>query len=210
MSVGAVQTADRMSASEFRAFEAGRPEHERWELIAGVPVMMVPPLLVHNLIAGNLDRLLNEALAEHDPTRFSVQRSGVELGLETDEYRPEPDVMVLDSDYAPEQRYVERAYLLAEVVSSTDYERIPGGSEPWIEVKRRLYLAHAHCQAVLIIEQSRIEVRLDVRTEQGWRSSTLANADDVLVLPTFGLRCRVADLYEGTPHRPRQHRGRRA
>ena len=62
MSVGAVQTAHRMSASEFRAFEAGRPEHERWELIAGVPVMMVPPLLVHNRIADNLTRLLNAAL----------------------------------------------------------------------------------------------------------------------------------------------------
>src|SRR5688500_7203844 len=112
MSVGAVETSHRMSAREFRAFEAGRPEHERWELIGGVPVMLVPPLLVHNCLAGNLDRLLNEALAVHDPTRFSVQRSGVELGLDTDEYRPEPDVMVLDSDYAPEQRYVERAYLL--------------------------------------------------------------------------------------------------
>jgi Uma2 family endonuclease len=192
-----------MSAREFRAFEAGRPEHERWELIAGVPVMMVPPLLVHNCIAGNLDRLLNAALLEHDPTRWCVQRSGVELGLDTDEYRPEPDVMVLDSDYAPEQRYVERAYLLAEIVSSTDYERIPGGAEPWIEVKRRLYLAHAHCQAVLIIEQSRIEVRLDVRTEKGWSSSKLADPDDELVLPTFGLRCLVGDLYEATPLRPR-------
>ena len=208
MPVGAVQTSRRMSAREFRAFEAERPEHERWELIAGVPVMMVPPLLVHNRIADNLSRLLNDALDDHDPTRFSVQRSGVELGLETDEYRPEPDVMVLDFDYAPDQRYVERTYLLAEIVSSTDYDRIPGGSEPWIEVKRRLYLAHAHCEAVLIIEQSRIEVRLDVRTEQGWRSSTLANPDDELVLSAFGLRCSVGDLYDGTPHRPRQRRGR--
>jgi Uma2 family endonuclease len=198
-----------MSAPEFRAFEAGRPEHERWELIAGVPVKMVPPLLVHNRIADNLSRLLNAALDAHDPTRFSIQRSGVELGLDTDEYRPEPDVMVLDSDYAPEQRYVERAYLLAEIVSSTDYERIPGGGEPWIEVKRRLYLAHAHCQAVLIIEQSRIEVRLDVRTEEGWRSSKLADPDDELVLPTFGLRCLVGDLYEATPLRPRRGGRRR-
>jgi Uma2 family endonuclease len=198
-----------MSAREFRAFEAGRPEHERWELIAGVPVMMVPPLLVHNRIAGNLDHLLNDALFEHDPTRWSVQRSGVELGIDTDDYRPEPDIMVIDSDYAPDQRYVERAYLLGEIVSSTDYAPIPGRSEPWIEVKRRLYLAHRPCEAVIIVEQSRVEVRLDLRTEQGWKSSKLTNPDDELVLPTFGLRCSVADLYEGTPHRPRQRGGRR-
>lgn len=202
----AAHTVGRMSASEFRAFEAGRPEHERWELIAGVPIMMVPPLLVHNLIAGNLDRLLNDALAEHDPTRFSVQRSGVELGLETDEYRPEPDVMVLDTDFAPDQRYVECAYLLAEVVSSTDYERVPGGREPWIEVKRRLYLAHPPCEAVVIIEQSRIEVRVDTRTDVGWTSAKLKSADDALVLPSFGLRCRVGNLYDATPLHPRPKR----
>ena len=193
----------RMSAREFRAFAESRPDHERWELIAGVPIMMVPPLLVHNLVANNLNLLLSAALAEHDPTRISLQRSGVELGLETDEYRPEPDVMVLDAEFEPEQRYVERAYLLAEIVSSTDYAKIPGGREPWIEVKRRLYLAHEFCEAVLIIEQSRMEVRADIRTEAGWTSAMLADPAEELLLPSFGLRCRVADLYNGTPLQPR-------
>jgi Uma2 family endonuclease len=197
-----------MSAREFRAFAEGRPDHERWELIAGVPVMMPPPFIVHNWIADNLGRLLNEALERHDPTRISLQRCGVELGLETDEYRPEPDLMVLDADIEPEQRYVERAYLLAEVVSSTDYAKIPGGREPWIEVKRRLYLAHEPCEAVLIIEQTRIEVRVDVRTEAGWTSAKLSNAADELLLPSFGLRCRVADIYNGTPLQPRVARPR--
>lgn len=207
MSMGAVSPArDRMSAREFRAFEAGRPEHERWELIAGVPVMMPPALIVHNCIAANLTGLMNAALREHDPTRLSVQRSGVELGLEIDDYRPEPDVMVLDADYPPEQRYVERAYLLAEIVSSSDYERIPGGAEPWIEVKRRLYLAHAPCEAVLIIEQTRIEVRVDIRSEAGWISSKLSAVAAELVLPSIGLRCRAADLYDGTPLQPRAPR----
>lgn len=200
------RTAERMSASEFRAFEACRPEHERWELVAGVPIMMVPPLIVHNRIADNLSRLLNNALDRHDPTRFSVQRSGVELGLDIDDYRPEPDVMVLDADYAPEQRYVERAYLLAEVVSSTDYHRVPDGAEPWIEVKRRLYLAHPPCEAVVIIEQGRVEVRLDIRMRTAWTAIELTDLHDELVLPSFGLRCRVADLYEGTPLQPRARR----
>jgi Uma2 family endonuclease len=192
-----------MSAREFRAFEATRPENERWELIAGVPVMMVPPLLVHNVIANNLNLLLNAALSRHDPARICLQRCGVELGLADDEYRPEPDVMVLDADFAPDQRYVDRAYLLAEIVSSTDYAPIPGSPEPWIEVKRQLYLAHSPCEAVLIVEQSRVEVRLDRRTEAGWNTSKLTKLDDELVLPMFGLRRPVADLYAGTPLRPR-------
>jgi hypothetical protein len=31
-----------MSGAEFRAFQAGRPDHERWELIGGVAMMMAP------------------------------------------------------------------------------------------------------------------------------------------------------------------------
>ena len=45
---------DRMSGERFRTFQARRPDHERWELIAGIPMMMPPPTLIHNHIAGNL------------------------------------------------------------------------------------------------------------------------------------------------------------
>src|SRR4051812_40091364 len=49
--------AGRMSGPDFRAFQDGRPDHERWELISGVPMMMTPPTIAHNRIAGNLERL---------------------------------------------------------------------------------------------------------------------------------------------------------
>ncbi len=200
MSIGAARTsARRMSPAEFRAFQEKRPEPERWELIGGQPVMMVPPTIAHNRIADNLSSLLNAALARHDPSRFAIQRSGVELGRIDDEYRPEPDLMVIDADYAPGQRFVEQAYLLAEIVSQTDYERVPGTGKPWIEIKRRLYLDHPSCQAVLVVEQDRMEVRLDVKEADRWASSTLALPDEWLLLPAFGLECRVFELYHLTP-----------
>ena len=128
MSIGAAHTTRRMSGAEFRAFQETRPDPERWELIKGIPVMMVPPLIAHQRIAGNLERLLNDALAKHNPTRIAVHESGVELGnvvLEKfgDDYRPEPDVIVLDADFESRQRFVERAYLVAEIVSDTDPRR---------------------------------------------------------------------------------------
>jgi Uma2 family endonuclease len=198
-----------MSAAEFRAFEERRPEHERWELIAGIPIMMVPPTIAHSRIAGNLERLLNDSLAAHDPTRLATQRLGVELA--SGDYKPEPDVAVIDADYQPKQRFVDRVYLVAEVVSDTDEVNVPDTAKRWIDMKREIYLDHAPCEAVLLIEQDRMEVRLDVRTEGGWTSSTLGSADG-LNLPAFGLRCAVADLYEGTPLRPRSAstRGKRA
>jgi len=197
------RAAGRMSGGAFRAFQARRPDHERWELIEGVPVMMTPPTIAHNRIAGNLERLLNEALARHDPSRFANQRPGIELSSGGD-YKPEPDIGVIDAEYEVGQRFVQRAYLLAEVVSDTDDFLVPGTGERWIDVKRRIYLDHEHCEAVLIIAQDRIEVRLDVKTEAGRRSETLVGAEAELALPLFGLRCALGELYAGTPLQPRR------
>jgi Uma2 family endonuclease len=197
---------ERMSGPAFRALQARRPDRERWELIDGVPMMMTPPTLAHSRIAGNLERVLNEALARHDPSRLANQRPGIELG--SGDYKPEPDVGVIDADYEAGQRFVERAYLLAEIVSSTDNFLVPGTKEPWIDVKRRIYLDHAPCEAVLIIEQDRIEARVDMRTDAGWQSVTLSDPKAELTLPTFGLRCPLGTLYEGTPLQPRIARPR--
>jgi len=35
-----------------------------------------------------------------------------------------------------------------------------------------------------------------------WRAVILTKADDSIEMPEFGLRCRVADLYVGTPLDP--------
>jgi Uma2 family endonuclease len=198
-----------MSGAEFRSFQETRPDNERWELIKGIPVMMVPPLIAHQRIAGNLDRLLNDALAKHNPTRIAVQASGVELGtvvLETfgDDYRPEPDVMVLDADFEPRQRFVERAYLIAEIVSDTDHRSVPGEKEPWIAIKRRLYLAHPPCEAVLLVDPLRLEIGVDLRVGAGWAHTDMTRLDEPLNIPSCGLKCLVADVYEGTPLNPRR------
>src|SRR5450432_3377164 len=95
--------AGRMSGPEFRSFQERRPDRERWELVAGVPMMMTPPTIAHNRIASNLERLLNDALDRHDPARLATQRPGIELGSIA--YRPEPDVGVIDANYDAGQRF---------------------------------------------------------------------------------------------------------
>ena len=192
--------AGMMSGLEFREFQDGRPDQERWELIGGVPIMMAPATVVHNSIADNLCALLNSALKQHRPSMRAVSRFGVELN--TDSYKPEPDVGVIDKGFVAGQRFIERAYLLAEVVSSTDGMPVPGHPARWIDVKREIYLAHEPCEAILMIEQDRIEVRLDLRVAGEWQSSVLTKPDARLVLPSFGLDCAVSDLYDGTPLEP--------
>lgn len=191
----------RMSGAEFRAFQDLRPDHERWELIDGVPVMMTPPTLTHNLIATNLQMLLLRALETHAPSRIAVQRAGVQL--DGGSYAPEPDVVVIDADFDAGQRFVGQAYLLAEIVSDTDEVSMPGTSHRWVDVKRGIYQEHEHCEAVLIVSQDRMLIDLDIKTGMGWVSAKLEGADTELSIPGFGLQCRVGDLYDRTPLSPR-------
>ncbi|MEH3148322.1 MAG: Uma2 family endonuclease [Methylobacterium frigidaeris] len=202
-----------LSPAAFRAFQDARPDEERWELIDGAPVMMTPPLIDHNRIASNLERLLNDALEGYDPGREAVQRPGVELGLDARAlaelgfgaaYRPEPDVAVIDYDPAPGRRFIGRSYLLAEVVSGTDDEPVLAGGLPWIDAKTRLYRAHAACETVLVVEQRRIEVAAWLRGPEGWTRRTLRDPEADLTLPAFGLSCPVGALYAGTHLRPRR------
>jgi Uma2 family endonuclease len=92
-------------------------------------------------------------------------------------------------------------------MSVSDEVSVHGTDRRWIDLKREIYLAHMACEAVLMIEQDRIEVRIDRRTDSGWEAATLVDPNAELVLPSFGLRCVAGDLYRGTPLRP--HRAAR-
>jgi Uma2 family endonuclease len=182
----------RLSVEVFRGFLEGRPDEERWELIDGVAVMMAPPTLAHQRIATNLQRLLIEALERHDPTRTAFQRAGLNLAPAVEDYDPEADVVVIDSRLSrrPGLRYADRFYLAAEIVSDSD--RI------YVESKRAVYKLPEPCTCVLTVEQDRCEVRVDLRVGHAWKEQRLTKPDDTLVLPDFGMSCRVVELYRGT------------
>jgi len=187
-----------LSIEAFRAFIAVRPEEERWELIDGAAVMMTPPTKAHQRIASNLEALLLDALENRAPNFTAYQRLGVNLGPTVQHYDPEPDVVVTDADTGPDtdERYADRFYLAAEVVSASD--------KVLVEAKRTIYRLHETCKYILVVQQDRYEVCLDVRTDTGWQLQVLASPDDLLVLPDFGVRCKVSDLYRGTALQPRK------
>jgi Uma2 family endonuclease len=192
MAIAPQRQTPRMSVDLFRAFYATRPDEERWELIDGAAIMMTPPTVAHQVIAGNLQILLYRALEVHAPAMTVCQRLGINIGSSLEGYDPEPDVAVIDADAAedPERRYVDRFYLAAEVVSASD--------RAWAAKKREIYKLHATCTCILTIQQDRFEVCVDLRTSDGWRQQILTAPEDPMVLIEFGLRCKVADLYAGT------------
>ncbi|HKF99800.1 MAG TPA: Uma2 family endonuclease, partial [Xanthobacteraceae bacterium] len=77
--------------------------------------------MIHQRIASNLERLLNDALEIRNPRLAAYQRVGVDLRPDVNNYDPEPDVVVVDNVVkSSDQRYVDRFYLAAEVVSDSD------------------------------------------------------------------------------------------
>jgi Uma2 family endonuclease len=186
---GAVrQHAPILSVASFRTWLTSRPDEEHWELIEGVPMMMTPPNRRHQRIASNLEQLLNAALKHHDPLLTAYQNIGVNI-VSTVPYDPEPDVAVIREDENPDPRYADRFYLVAEVLSESD--------TAIIETKRDIYRAHPTCTCILLIRQDRMEIIMERRTGDGWRSQVLHGADQ-LSLPEFGLTCAVKDVYRDT------------
>jgi Uma2 family endonuclease len=188
----------RLSIADFRAFLATRPDEEHWELIDGAAMMMAPPTKAHQRIASNLERLLNDALLQFNPSLVAYQRVGLNLAPVSKDYDPEPDVVVIDADEDTDERYAERFYLVAEIVSASDRKTV--------QLKRRMYKLHPTCTCVLAVRQDRCEARVDLRSAAGWGETLLQHPDDVLALPDFGLRCVLSDLYGGTPLNPRRTR----
>ena len=82
------------TADQFLDFYASRPEGERWQLVDGLAMMIVPPNLVHQRISGNLERLLNDALEAHRPDLYAYRETGIRIPGVND-FNPEPDVVCL-------------------------------------------------------------------------------------------------------------------
>lgn len=185
-----VRTDSRFTVEEYLAFIATRPSEERWQLIDGVAMMMPPPTLRHQSIAGNLVF----ELSLHFRTRRLGFRALQEVGLivpGVERFRPECDVAVLDDAMDLDTSYAERFYLAAEVLSDSN-------TETDVELKRQRYLQHPDNLYCLIISQTEVSVEVWARAK-GWQPFTLRSLDDVLELPELGFAAPIASLYLGTP-----------
>jgi Uma2 family endonuclease len=189
-----LRRAPQLTMEQFHAFRDDRPKEEKWELIDGVPIMMPPPTLVHQLIADNLNQLLNARLREVRPQWRAVRDAGVWLKGD-EKYNPEPDVTIIDARRPIRQIYAERFYLVAEVLSSSDKKAV-------VSAKLGYYQEHEHNQCVLFVRQDRIGAEQHIRQGDIWRARRLSSATARLSIPEVGPIDRLGDLYEATPLDP--------
>ena len=183
-----------MQIGEFLSFLRSRPKEERWHLIEGVAVMMNPPTLAHQVIAGNLCYRLREAMAGKDADLVVVQESGLRVpGVA--QFLPRPDVMIV-SGIADYQVYAQRFLLVAEVLS-------PSNTKSLIAQKVRRYKEHPDNLYCLVIDNRRTWMQVHFRS-RAWEPVTLDKPGNVLELPEFAFGCTLGDLYRQTPLDPRR------
>ena len=178
-----------LTEEQYQILLRTRPEEERWQLIDGVAVMMPPPTLRHQMIGGNLHRLLGDALDRSRPELGVLLESGLRIeGVPA--FLPVPDLLVLDLPVG-EGSYANRFYLTAEVLSDSN-------TEEYISLKVERYAQHPANLYSLVIGQKDFHVELWSRAD-AWKGVVLRSGDDLIELPEFGFRCAVRDLYRGTP-----------
>jgi Uma2 family endonuclease len=181
-----------MNIKEFLAFLKTRPEKERWDLIDGVAIMMNPPTLARNLIAGNLHVILANHLRATGSGLFAFPESGVRIPA-LDNFLPQPDVMVAPGP-AGKEIYSDKFRLVAEVLSPTNRKREIG-------LKLRRYKEHVPCENVLIIDSRRIWLELHSR-DADWQPRLFEEPDSIVKLNAFALSFKLGELYAGTPLAP--------
>jgi Uma2 family endonuclease len=183
-----------IEVDEFMAFLQTRPDEERLDLIEGVAVMMAPPSVAHQRIVQNLCHLLNAAFTAGRLDLFAYPGLGVRTaGVKN--FQPQPDVVVLPG-IATFDLYAEHFQLAAEVLS-------PSNTRAEIDLKLRRYREAPDNRYAVVIEPREFLVEVHAKCAN-WESARLTKADDVIDMPEFGLSCRVADLYRGTPLDPQR------
>jgi Uma2 family endonuclease len=174
------------TADRFLDFYMTRPDGERWQLVDGLAIMMVPPSFKHQRIADNLKTLLKDALRTH---LYAYENVSIRIP-DIDDFNPQPDVAVCPADLSDEH-YTDRFLLVAEVIS-------PSNTAEMIDRKLELYRSHPDNLYCLTIDQDSPHVALWTR-DAGWAEADFRALDDVITLPAFGFEATLADIYEGTP-----------
>ena len=110
--------------------------------------------------------------------------------------QPEPDVVVAPGT-AGYEVYTEDFRLVAEILS-------PSNTRREIDSQLRRYREAPGNLYAVVIEPRKFLVEIHAKSRD-WQPAGLTKAHDPIDMPEFDLRCRVADLYRGTPRIRSEH-----
>ena len=179
-----------MTVEEFYAFTDTRPDEEKWELIAGEPILNAAPSKMHQWIVRNIVVALCNRERELNAPWAVLPELGVRVS-KTD--RPEPDVLVIPSDHRSvdrRERDVSNVIVAFEVLSpSTE-----GRDLRW---KRTAYTSLPSLTDYIAIAQDAVDVVVFSRHED-FAERRIRSIDKVIELSSLGISLPVAEIYRDT------------
>ena len=170
------------TVDEFDRWNAEQPE--RWEFIAGVPVMMSPASLPHTLIKGNIFAAFRAKLTG-TPCRAIVD------GVEVKSYKLSaiPDVLVACGELDQRTPTIAEPVVLVEVLS-------PSSERDDTQRKWQGYCLIPSLRHYLVVAQDSRFVTVHSRTGPSSFAEDVYQ-DGVIELPAIGVSLSIDEIYDG-------------
>ncbi len=178
--------AGAMTVDEFYAFTDAQPDHEKWELIGGKPVLNASPTDFHEKIVANVITVLSVGERELSASWTVLGRVGVRV---SEKNRPEPDVAVVSGEPCG-ARDRSDVIVAFEVLSPTTKDQD-------LNWKREAYASLASLTHYVVIAQDAVEVTVFAR-ENDFKQRTVRSRDDVIDLRSLSLFLPIAEIYRRT------------
>jgi hypothetical protein len=176
MSDASLRRSEPMTVEGFLAFLDQRSGDEKWELIDGVPLMMMGGTLHRARIGGNIDRLLGPAAERRGCMSLrGFLRSKRDLELRAGRDGP---------------------------VRQPGWPKSPGagpGDRVRGAVKFERYRAIPTLRQIVFVYQDSIRIESWLRQHDDWREAPvlLLRPEDSLPVPILGASLALADIYAG-------------
>ncbi len=179
-----------MTAEEFFAFTATRPDGEKWELIEGAPVLNPSPTRLHQRILGNLFAVLRRLEQDQRPGGKLVWEilHGIGVRISANDV-PVPDLLIRPFD---DLAGVECADMIVafEVLS-------PSTADHDLRWKRRAHATLASLQHYVVVAQDAVEVVVYDR-QSGFAERRIEGMQARLDLPALGISVPLGEIYRDT------------
>ncbi len=186
-----------MDVAEFLAWDA--PGAERWQLVDGRPEAMAPASETHNIIQGELGRLIGNHLVALGRRCTLVPNAGVVPRIRSDSNIRIPDLAVTCVRSRAESYAISDPVLLIEILSPSNR------AETWANVWA--YTTIPSVQEIVVLHSTAIKAEVLRRDDSGnWPERPLVLEDGTLELASIGLSLALAAAYAGTRFDPEPER----
>lgn len=189
MSEAARKVPAVMDVAEFLAWDA--PGVDRWQLVDGRPEAMAPASETHNIIQGELGRLIGNHLVAMGRRCTLVPNAGIVPRIRSDSNIRIPDLAVTCARSREESRATSDPVLLVEILSPSNR------AETWTNVWA--YTTIPSVQEILVVHSTATREELLRRDGDGnWPEHPQLLEDGAVELASIGLSIPLLAMYAGT------------